>query len=93
MHIDQEANKLRLVGSSQSMRTKVILPKNIENFRLPIDWTEEEMDIFFENMYKHVNCNGCSYKENLRYWLNNNQKAFTKEEREELIRITVKAGE
>jgi len=25
-------------------------------------------------------------------WLNNNKKAFTKEEREELIRITVKAG-
>ena len=25
----------------------VKLPDNIENFRLPIDWNEEEMDIFF----------------------------------------------
>ena len=46
----------------------VRLPKNVENFRLPIDWTEEEMDIFFSTMYNHYVCNSCIYKENLRFW-------------------------
>lgn len=43
-------------------------PKNVSNFRLPIDWTEEELDIFFDTIYNHVNCNGCTYKGNLRFW-------------------------
>lgn len=43
-------------------------PENIESFKLPVDWTEEEMDMFFASMNKHVNCNGCNYEGNLRYW-------------------------
>lgn len=62
------SHKEEIIRFLKSMGTKVMLPKNVENFRLPIDWTEEEMDIFFENIYKHVNCNGCSYKDNLRFW-------------------------
>lgn len=44
------------------------LPKNIENFRLPIDWTEAEIDIFFITVYNHSNCNGCTYERNLNFW-------------------------
>lgn len=44
------------------------LPKNIENFRLPIDWTEAEMDIFFITVRNHSNCNGCTYEGNLKFW-------------------------
>ena len=43
-------------------------PKNVSNFRLPIDWTEEELDIFFDTIYNHVNCNCCTYSGNLRFW-------------------------
>ena len=46
----------------------VRLPDNVENFRLPIDWTEEEMDIFFDSMSNHCNCNNCIYEGNLRFW-------------------------
>lgn len=46
----------------------VKLPDKIENFRLPIDWTEQELDIFFDTMSNHVNCNGCVYEGNLRFW-------------------------
>ena len=44
------------------------LPIDIENFRLPIDWTEAEMDIFFITVYNHCNCNGCIYEKNLNFW-------------------------
>lgn len=44
------------------------LPNEIKNFRLPIDWNEEEMDIFFDTMHNHYNCNGCTYEGNLRFW-------------------------
>lgn len=44
------------------------IPKNIDNFRLPIDWTEAEMDIFFTTVYNHYNCNGCTYERNLKFW-------------------------
>ena len=43
-------------------------PKNVSNFRLPIDWTEEELDIFFDTIHNHVNCNCCTYSGNLRFW-------------------------
>lgn len=46
----------------------VKLPKEIENFRLPIDWNEEELDIFFDTVRNHYNCNGCTYQGNLRFW-------------------------
>lgn len=44
------------------------LPKGIKNFRLPQDWTEEELDEVFEHMSNHVNCNGCVFKDNLKFW-------------------------
>lgn len=44
------------------------LPNGIENFRLPIDWNEEELDIFFDTMHNHYNCNGSTYADNLRFW-------------------------
>ena len=44
------------------------LPEDIENFRLPQDWTEEELDEFFAHMGNHVNCNCCHFQDNLRYW-------------------------
>ena len=47
------------------------LPENIENFRLPIDWNEEELDIFFDTIYNHVNCNGCTFDRNLEFWAKN----------------------
>ena len=59
-HKDEAIEFLRLLD--------VKLPDKIENFRLPIDWTEQELDIFFDTMYNHVNCNGCVYEENLRFW-------------------------
>ena len=44
------------------------LPDGIENFRLPVDWNEDELDIFFDTIYNHVNCNGCVFEGNLRFW-------------------------
>lgn len=43
-------------------------PKDIINFRLPVDWNEEELDIFFDTMRNHYNCNGNFFQYNLRYW-------------------------
>lgn len=43
-------------------------PHNVSNFRLPVDWTEEELDTFFDTIYNHKNCNGCTYEGNLRFW-------------------------
>ena len=46
----------------------VYLPQNIDCFRLPMDWTEEELDIVFETMPKHIVCNSCTFENNLRFW-------------------------
>ena len=59
-HKDEAIEFLRLLD--------VKLPDKIENFRLPIDWTEQELDVFFDTMHNHVNCNGCVYEGNLRFW-------------------------
>ena len=59
-HKDEAIEFLRLLD--------VKLPDKIENFRLPIDWTEQELDIFFDTMHNHVNCNGYVYAANLRFW-------------------------
>lgn len=40
---------------------------NIENFRLPIDYTEEEIGLIVKNVYHTSNCNGTYYKDNLKY--------------------------
>lgn len=44
------------------------MPDNISKFRLPMDWAEEELDCFFETMRNHIVCNGCTFKDNLRFW-------------------------
>lgn len=59
-HKDESIEFLRLLN--------VKLPDSIESFRLPIDWTESELDVFFDTIHNHVNCNNCVYKENLRFW-------------------------
>lgn len=59
-HKDEAIEFLRLLD--------VKLPDKIENFRLPIDWTEQELDVFFDTMHNHVNCNCCVYEGNLRFW-------------------------
>ena len=68
-HKDEAIEFLRLLD--------VKLPDKIENFRLPIDWTEQELDIFFDTMYNHVNCNCCVYERNLRFWGKNSLSVLT----------------
>lgn len=46
----------------------IAVPTNIDSFRLPHDWTTDELDIFFDTMNKHYVCNGCIYEDNLRFW-------------------------
>ena len=40
---------------------------NIENFRLPIDYTEEEVAIIIKNIDHTSNCNGTYYENNLKF--------------------------
>lgn len=46
----------------------IYVPNNIEKFRLPQDWTTDELDIVFDTMRKHIVCNSCTYADNLRFW-------------------------
>lgn len=46
----------------------VLMPDNIAKFRLPMDWTESELDCFFDTMHNHIVCNGCTFERNLRFW-------------------------
>ena len=50
---------------------EVKMPSNIETFRLPHEWTEEELDEVFKTMSKHIVCNACTYTDNLRFWAPN----------------------
>lgn len=59
-HKDDAIEFLKILG--------IDLPNGVEKFRLPIDWTEQELDIFFDTMYNHVNCNCCVYEGNLKFW-------------------------
>lgn len=47
---------------------KVNIPSELEDIILPHEWNEELLDKFFDTMYRHVNCNGCTYEGNLKYW-------------------------
>ncbi len=40
---------------------------NIENFRLPTDYTEGEIALIIKNVHLTSNCNGTYYKDNLKY--------------------------
>lgn len=46
----------------------VNIPSELESIVLPHEWDEELLDKFFDTMYRHVNCNGCTYENNLKYW-------------------------
>ena len=46
-------------------------PTDIDKFRLPVDFTEEELDYFIEHMYHNVVCNNDYYRwNNLEWWYN-----------------------
>ena len=47
---------------------KIERPSNIDQFILPCDWNESDVDLFFDNMRMHSNCNGSTYEGNLRFW-------------------------
>ena len=44
------------------------IPDGIEDVILPCDWSEEELDIFFKELSRHVNCNNCVYADNLQFY-------------------------
>lgn len=46
-------------------------PNNINTLRLPHEWNEQELDVFFANMYRNYVCNGNIYDDNLRHWYPN----------------------
>ena len=46
----------------------VKIPPELEDVVLPHEWSEDLLDKFFDTMYNHVNCNGCTYEGNLKYW-------------------------
>lgn len=46
----------------------VEMPDKLEDIVLPHEWNEELLDKFFDTMYSHYNCNGTTYKDNLRFW-------------------------
>lgn len=46
----------------------VKIPLELEDVVLPHEWSEDLLDKFFDTMYNHVNCNGCTYEGNLKYW-------------------------
>lgn len=48
---------------------KIKYPSWILNFKLPYEWNQEEIDVWFETMGKHYVCNGAIYDNNLGFWL------------------------
>ena len=60
------SHKDKLIDMFKTFNIKV--PNDINNFRLPVDWNENELDIFFDTLSNHYNCNGNTYKRNLQYW-------------------------
>lgn len=67
----------KLIINYYSIKDKIIsllkscdinIPDKAYNFRLPLDWTEEELDVFFDTMRNHYVCNSQIYSENIGYW-------------------------
>lgn len=46
-------------------------PDNIDKFRLPLDWNESELDVFFNTLQNHSNTNQLIYRSNLKFWAQN----------------------
>ena len=64
--VNYYSNKSKIIEILRACGIKV--PKYAETFRLPFDWTKEELDVFFGTISNHYNCNGCTYADNLRFW-------------------------
>ena len=60
------SHRRELIALMRVLRVK--LPDNIDLFRLPMDWTEEELDIMFQYMHNHSNTNNEVFENNLRFW-------------------------
>jgi hypothetical protein len=43
-------------------------PKYAKTIRLPYEWNEQEIDLFFDTMKNHYVCNGSIYRSNLGFW-------------------------
>ena len=69
MIVNYYSNKNKIIAILRACDIKV--PKYAETFRLPCDWTKEELNVFFDTIYNHYNCNGCTYTDNLRFWYEN----------------------
>jgi len=54
-------------------------PKDINNFRLPIDWNESELDIFFDTLYNHSCTNGNTYSSNLQWYSGSSLEEVSKQ--------------
>ena len=50
---------------------------NIENFRLPNDYSEKEVALIIKNIHNTSNCNGTYYKDNLKYAISSLLKPVT----------------
>ena len=45
------------------------LPNNfIKNFKIPYEWNEEELDLWFNDLFNNYVCNGCIFEANLGFW-------------------------
>jgi hypothetical protein len=47
---------------------KVDYPDYAKTIRLPYEWNEQELDLFFDTMHNHYVCNGAIYRANLGFW-------------------------
>lgn len=46
----------------------VEVPKEAINIIFPHEWNNDKLDLFFETMHRHYNCNGNSFSNNLRHF-------------------------
>lgn len=44
------------------------IPKEAVDIVLPHEWDKGKINLFFETMHRHVNCNGNSFSDNLRHF-------------------------
>lgn len=58
------------------------MPTNfIKNFKIPYEWNEEELDLWFSRLYNNYVCNGCIFNDNLGFWYDHYRSAnFNTEE-------------
>jgi hypothetical protein len=64
--INHYSNRQELFDVFKICRIEV--PSWATTFRLPFDWTKDELDHFFDTMYNHYVCNGQIYSGNINFW-------------------------